>query len=335
MSRIVSPVAVPWPANQKPKAVKITPAPSPSSPLPKADALVVTWTSGEAQTMGQLFAEQELQTWNLYRHNVDAFIPKMTGSKAPFNDNASYNERYYHTLGLYCLVDLNGISVLVLKSGLHPAYDGPAVPMVDLWQQMITEVEPKLVITTGTAGGIGADMQLGDVVIAANVRFDSTAQFKDEPWAHASYACSPVNESAIRALITPSLLEPNGKRLKTPRTPVIVYPSAPDANVVTTDTFAFDDSTDYYKLQGLGKACDMGDAVLGLALSNWTPPSGNVPTWVSIRNASDPQIPDPSGNINTANKQAESIYETYQEVTTAGSVVATWATVLAALSPSS
>jgi nucleoside phosphorylase len=325
-----TPVNVPWPANWQPKPVRITPSPASSAPLPKADALVVTWTSGEARTMGQLFADQPLASWHEYKHNVADFIPKVTGSKAPFNDAGRENARYYQSLGLYCLVDVGGISVLVLKSGLHPAYDGPDVPMVDLWQQMITEVQPKLVITTGTGGGIGADVQLGDVVIAANVLFDATAQFKDESWAHASYACSALQETTMKALITEDLLQPNGQRLMTPRLPVMIYPSTPGANVVTTDTFAFDDSTDYYKLQGLGKCCDMGDAVLGLALSNWTPPEAL--SWVSIRNASDPQINDPSGNIQKASKTAESIYETYQEITTAGSVVATWATIIAQLS---
>ena len=36
--------------------------------------------------------------------------------------------------------------------------------------------------------------------------------------------------------------------------------------IVTTDCFAFDDSTDYYKLQGLGRVCEMGDAMVGSAL---------------------------------------------------------------------
>ena len=136
----------------------------------------------------------------------------------------------------------------------------------------------------------------------------------------------------MKSLITEALLKPNGDKLKTPRVPVMIYPSVADANVVTTDTFAFDDSTDHYKLQGLGKCCDMGDATLGLALSGWKPPSGHhAPAWVAIRNASDPQIPNPTKNIKTAAAEAESIYSTYQEITTAGSVVATWATIVAQL----
>ena len=36
-------------------------------------------------------------------------------------------------------------------------------------------------------------------------------------------------------------------------------------DIVTTDFFAFDDSTDDYKLAGLGTAVEMGDATLSLA----------------------------------------------------------------------
>lgn len=40
------------------------------------------------------------------------------------------------------------------------------------------EVRPKLVLTTGTAGGIGKDFEVGDVVVSPVVRFDSTSWLK-------------------------------------------------------------------------------------------------------------------------------------------------------------
>lgn len=326
-SSIKNPVNVPWPTAWHPKPNRMPHAPSSHDPLPKADALVVTWTSGEARTMGQLFASQPLEDWYEYKSNVNEFIPNVTGSKAPFNDDSSYNKRYYHSLGLYCLVRLGSLSVVVLKSGLHPAYDGPAVPLVALWKQMVAQVQPKIVITTGTGGGIGADIKLGDVVLASHTRFHCTGELKDKPFANSIYPCSPLNETKLKTLITPQILQPNGNLLQTPRVPTMVYPSTPDANVVTTDTFAFDDSTDHFKLQGLGKCCDMGDACLGLAMSEISSP----PAWVSIRNASDPQIPNPNDNMTEAKREAEQIYNSYQEITTAGSVIATWGTLIAQL----
>jgi hypothetical protein len=96
-------------------------------------------------------------------------------------------------------------------------------------------------------------------------------------------------------------------------------------DVVTTDFFAFDDSTDNYKLQGLGSAVEMGDAVLGLAIEE----IGNgAPRWTAVRNASDPQI-DGSMSLADQKKTAAQIYEKYGYWTTVCSAIATWAVIAA------
>ena len=46
--------------------------------------------------------------------------------------------------------------------------------------------------------------------------------------------------------------------------------------------------------------------------------------WCSVRNASDPQIPNLNNNIKAASKEAAEIYTEYGGITTAASVVATW-----------
>ena len=58
--------------------------------------------------------------------------------------------------------------------------DGPQLPNIDVWRQIILEVQPKLVITTGTAGGIGKQFEVGDVIVSPIVRFDCTAKFKKQ-----------------------------------------------------------------------------------------------------------------------------------------------------------
>ncbi len=88
---------------------------------------------------------------------------------------------------------------------------------------------------------------------------------------------------------------------------------------MTTDVFAFDDSTDYYKLEGLGRVCEMGDAMVAKALGGISGLS-----WHAIRNASDPQIPNPENNIEKADQQAAQIYAKYGGLTSAASVIATW-----------
>ena len=76
--------------------------------------------------------------------------------------------------------------------------------------------------------------------------------------------CSAREEDAGAG--TDDLLKPNGEKLDPPRTPRMVFSPT---GIVSTDTFAFDDTTDHFGLQGLGQCCDMGDATLGLAIPSW------------------------------------------------------------------
>jgi hypothetical protein len=183
-------------------------------------------------------------------------------------------------------------------------------------------VEPRIFITTGTGGGIGANVKLGDVVVAGTVKFDCKAQFKSESWATASYTPSALPTAALGAM-TPALMGVNASRISGARAMPQIFSSPGDA-VVTTDVFAFDDSSDYYGLQGLGQACDMGDAMVANALQSF----GSL-SWYSIRNASDPQIPNPDGDIAEASKEAAVIYARYGGLTTAASLIAAWAVIQA------
>jgi len=49
--------------------------------------------------------------------------------------------------------------------------------------------------------------------------------------------------------------------------------------------------------------------------------------FYSIRNASDPQIANPNDKIDQAAQQAATIYSRYGGLTTAASVIATWAVI--------
>ena len=101
----------------------------------------------------------------------------------------------------------------------------------------------------------------------------------------------------------------------------------PEANlpdVVTTDFFAFDDSSNTFGLQSLGAAVEMGDAVLGMVISVL---GAKAPKWAAIRNASDPQIDDSGLTLKEAADKAGQIYEKYGYWTTIPSAIACWATV--------
>jgi nucleoside phosphorylase len=319
------PSSVPWPAGKAPTPTPLPAAPAATDDLTKFkgyDAVVVTWTSAEAATLAALFTPGYLTSaWYEYRHNIDAYIPLVTGGTAPFNDKQADMARYYHSLGLYFPCKIGQAKVLVMKSGLHLDYDGPATPVRQLMNEIASAVQPKIFITTGTGGGIGADVALGDVVIAGQTQFFCTTQFKNEPWKAAVYKTTPVPAAALTA-ITPSLTSVNAAKIPNARPTPKIW-SAPTDTIVTTDFFGFDDSTDYYKLQAPGhRACDMGDAMVGQALQ-----AQPKLKWFAIRNASDPQMPNPNHDIEAANQAAAQIYSKYGAFTTAASVIASWAVI--------
>jgi nucleoside phosphorylase len=194
---------------------------------------------------------------------------------------------------------------------------------------MINTVNPKLFITTGTGGGIGAEVKLGDVIIAGETVFDCRYQFASQSWAKADYSTTPITAEAL-SLMTPDLLKVNAEKIAT-ATPIpgLSLPkiwSGNTAKIVTTDKFAFDTSSNNpFQLHGLGQACDMGDAMVGQVMQQFK----KVP-WYAIRNASDPQIPDPAGvTYEQADKEAGDIYKAYGPFTTAASVIASWAVICA------
>jgi uridine phosphorylase len=323
------PSSPPWPAGGAPQPIPLTPIPAATDDLSRFkgyDAVVVTWTAAEAAALAALLTPgHPISVWYEYQHNIEAYLPLVTGAKSPFNDDSSEMARYYHSLGLYFPCQIGNAKVLLIKSGLHFAYDGPAIPVKKLMTEIALAVSPKVFITTGTAGAIGANVLLGDVVVGGSVRFDCTTQFKNAPWASAAFTPSPLPPGALSAM-TPALLQLNASRVPKARSTPKVWSAATDA-IVTTDCFAFDDSTDYYKLQGLGRVCEMGDAMVASALQG-------IPglSWHAIRNASDPQIPNPNHNIEQADQEAAQIYAKYGGLTTAGSVIATWAVIHSGIS---
>src|SRR5262249_16670237 len=149
------------------------------------------------------------------------------------------------------------------------------------------EVSPELVITTGTAGGIGKECEVGDVVVSRIVRFDCQNWLRKEPFAHAGF-----KGSAPKTRLFPTakrLFKANSAQLPkdNTRAPKIIVGGTNVKSVVTTDFFGFDISDNHYHLKGQGAVCEMGDAVLGLLE---TRPNTKVVRWIAVRNVSDPQI---------------------------------------------
>ena len=123
------PTVPPWPIDGAPKPISLSPIPKQTDDLTRFkgyDIVIVTWTAAEAAALAALMTPgHPISEWYAYRHDVAAYIPLVTGHKSPFNENTSEMSRYYHSLALYFPCSIGSARVLLMKSGLHLAYDGP------------------------------------------------------------------------------------------------------------------------------------------------------------------------------------------------------------------
>jgi hypothetical protein len=272
---------VPWPKGLAPKTGP-KPRRGSNSPLPRADVLVVTWTVDEGHALSRVLTpgKDSRNDYLSYTHKFATISKKMRRGCPAIEAKR---------LGAYWTTTVGRKSVVVFKSDSHMSQDSPQLPNIDVWRQIIQEVQPKLVITTGTAGGIGKQFEVGDVIVSPVVRFDCIAKFKKKPFAQAHYtslAAKATHFSTARSLFKANAAQLPKDNMRPPK--IIRVPlKALDSSVVTTDFFGFDTSNDHYKLQGLGDVSEMGDAVLGLVASEM---GESAPRWLAIRNVSDPQI---------------------------------------------
>jgi hypothetical protein len=231
-------------------------------------------------------------------------------------------------LGAFWTATIAHKKVVVFKSDSHLSQDGPRLPNEDLWRQIIDEVKPTLVLTTGTAGGIGKQFQVGDVVVSPAVRFDCTSKFKREPFHHTHYASSPARTTHLAR--AKALFKANASQLPKDNTrpPKIarVSPSAVGSSVVTTDFFGFDTSDDHFHLQGLGDVSEMGDAVLGLVASQM---GAKAPRWLAVRNVADPQILAEGMTLKQQATVAAQIYKGFGRWSSVCSAIVCWALIAA------
>ena len=315
---------IPWPKGLAPKTGN-APGGSTASPLPKADVLVVTWTVDEGHALSRVLTpgKDSRNDYRSYTHKFASISKKMRPGCPALQAKR---------LGAYWTTKIGGKSVVVFKSDSHMSQDGPQLPNIDVWRQIISEVRPKLVITTGTAGGIGKDFEVGDVVVSPIVRFDCTAKFKNKQVDGQPIATSHYSSAAVRAkhfASAKALFKANAGQLPkgNTRPPKIakVSPKNLAASVVTTDFFGFDTSNDHFHLQGLGDVSEMGDAVLGLVAEEM---GDQAPRWVAVRNVSDPQI-KAEGTLKEQAALAAQIYKGFGRWSSVCSAIVCWALIVA------
>jgi nucleoside phosphorylase len=314
---------IPWPEGLAPKTGAKPPGTG-RGPLPRADVLVVTWTVDEGHALSRVLTpgKDSRNDYVSYTHKFNKISSKMQK-----NCPAVQAKR----LGTYWTTMIGSKKVVIFKSDSHLSQDtkklpaqGGTLPNYDVWKQIIDEVQPTLVITTGTAGGIGTWGEVGDVVVSPIVRFDAIRWLKDAPFHDAVYTNSaPINKLFATA---EALFNANAGQLPRDNTrpPKIVQSDGPASSVVTTDFFGFDTSDNYYHLNGLGDVSEMGDAVMGLVGYEMAKP----PRWVAVRNVSDPQI-KAEGSITEQAKEAAQIYKAFGRWSSVCSAIVCWALIAA------
>jgi len=316
---------IPWPTGLAPKTGP-KPTATSGSPLPSADVLIVTWTVDEGHALSRVLTpgKDSRNDYVPYTHNYDKIASKMSkGSPAV----------QAKRLGAYWTTTIGSKKAIVFKSESHLSQDtnkavpkgNATLPNEDVWKQIITEVQPKLVITTGTAGGIGSQCEVGDVIVSPIVRFDCEKWLKGEPFHDASYQDTVPNAKYFAKAKT--LFKANADQLPKDNTrpPTIVRSSGLPSSVLTTDFFGFDTSDNHYGLRGLGAVSEMGDAVLGLVAEQM---GDAAPRWVAVRNVSDPQI-KAEGTIQDQANLAAQIYKGFGRWSTVCSAIVCWALVAA------
>ena len=337
-------VDIPWPDGLAPTPAQEVPA---GESLPPGDVLIVTWTTDEGHALSRVLTPGldshppvgdgvvaagaaagagagagaavaagagPTRYWKPYVKNYEAIAAHMN-PRAPARAN-------YHRLGTYWAATVGERKVTLFKSDSHFSQDGArdllTTPNRTVWEQIIDDCRPKWVITTGTAGGIGAQREVGDVVVSRFVAFDpggadpalqEFAAAADAP--HGQFVTASRLFGANRGFLPSTNTRP----------PAIIRSASARTGVLTTADFDYDDTANTFHLKGKGDACEMGDAVLGSVCQSL---GAAAPNYVAVRNVSDPQVDSSDPD---AGKLANYIYEHFGRWSSVCSAIVCWAIV--------
>jgi hypothetical protein len=315
-----------WPSRLAPQTGK-TPAKG-AGKLPRAKVLVVTWTVDEGHALSRVLTpgKDSRDDYVPYKRNYAALTRQMTKGSPAVKAGR---------LGAYWTTTIGGNKAVIFKSESHLSQDTskhfPAngiLPNALVWQQIIEDVQPELVITTGTGGGIGKEFEVGDVIVSPVVRFDSRKWLKAAPFAESDYHSTAASKKYFpeaRQLFKFNSGQLPAENTRAPKI-VTVSTSQLSSSVVTTDFFGFDTSDNFYKLQGLGDISEMGDAVLGMVAQDM---KSAAPRWIAVRNVSDPEIKVDGLTRKQQADMAGHIYKGYGRWSSVCSAIVCWALIAA------
>jgi hypothetical protein len=307
-------VDIEWPAGSAPQPSQATATES----LPEGDVLIITWTMDEGHALSRVLTPgfDSRDDWLPYRKNFDRLSSEMS-PECP--------ARQYGWLGTYGTTVISGKRVTLFKSDSHMSQDGPVLVNAEVLKQLITDVKPSWVISTGTGGAIGLEFEVGDVIVSRFATFDCQREF-----AHLdgkSYGCTQ-SAPAAEFGTAEQLFEYNGGFLPRDNTrkPTVIQAQGAESGILTTDFFGFANTTDTYGLVGKGSLAEMGDAVLGMVCAEL---GDDAPSYVFVRNVSDPEIDATGLTLAQQAAIAADIYKAYGRWSTVCSAIVCWALIAA------
>jgi len=132
---------------QAPEALSVS-----ADPLPKVDAVIITWTSAEWQAMAHVFL-----------FSATNGIPSPPALEAQWKPYRPAGQGA--AMGSYQLVGINNLKVLLYKSETHLAYSPWIAGMNTMIDGIISDFKPAKIYSIGTAGGGNYNENLGDAII--------------------------------------------------------------------------------------------------------------------------------------------------------------------------
>ncbi len=310
-------------------------------PLPKADVVIMTWTTAEWAALNHVFCgyDQEMtlsgasrsdwrKGWLTYSRNYYQIHQYMVDVEKTYQGGApSLHDMAW---GEFRMVDVNGLKVMLVKSGMHLAQDGTDLPLSQFILQICDEAKPSLLLSIGTAGGVRTEDALGCALVTNQAFFYLLKEFKNADYngttvqsnwtpetAHLDYATSQLLQVAGYPIEPVSPQYPTGAAIE-PDTPDSQIKIVTDEPIITTDCFLFGTTTN--GLYKHGCIVEMDDAVVGMACQGKNVPFG------FIRNVSDPVI---NGKLPSSLQDAWAAY-IYKErglFTSYNGALAAWAMV--------
>jgi nucleoside phosphorylase len=309
---------------------------TPANKLPQASAVVMTWADAEWAALQQVFCQGGSAM--PYSERARGMWPGWEKLSSNLPAGAPSNWDYW---GYYRLVQVSGKPVLLFKSNTHLDWPGAAY-LESLIRLLIADVKPKLILSTGTAGGAKPGDHIGTVrAVSAGTLYESTqpqpkwpeyqnswrpgtallgdAKFADLLFAvptRASYLqtlCSQFNQH-YGTSYTLAQLDPNGLNLADD-SPEIDNQTGGGESLLTTSTFVVGATSGNYQQYA---AIEMDDAVIAEACL-----SGHT-AFGFVRNVSDP-VQNAALPTKVQGNWGSTVYDVYGFYTSYNSAVAAWA----------